>query len=1041
MNKALPKGNTIRSFLLTALLMLFVLLPVQAADGFSIVGKVVDAHTKKEVASARISVLNEQVAATSEEDGSFSIITTSKSALLIVSAYGYAARQVPVQGKNKVLVELYPDAFSARQYIDQPTAMSSLSDPDKTIAVTADEIIQKGFNGQLRAITRSGAVGQGSSLFIRGLNSINLNAQPLFVVDGVIRDNLYDVQSIHSGFFSNPLANLETSDIASITVLRDGSALYGSKGANGVILITTKRGSGQVTKIDLNISTGVTQTPGSFPMLEADDYRIYLSEMLGSAGLTNEEVQQLPYLNDDPTRSTYKRYHNNTHWQDEIYRNAVVQNYAINVNGGDDKAMYYFALGFANNDDVVKNSNFQRYNMRLNADLKLADNLSSAINIGFSRIDRSLIDDGVSPFTSPSWMTKIKSPFLSPYNFTYQGDLTDEYAFADIFNVGNPMAIIDHSINTVKQNSFNIGFKPVFTVNPYLTISEHFDYYMNKTNEDYYRPYLYTAPIYIQGIGDSYNARMSQVMRSNVIFSDTRVNYKRTFNKLHKVDATIGTRYIYNSYESDYVEGHNSKSNSSINLRGSFKNLVTDGINDNTKSLSHYLSADYAFDHRYFVTAGISLDASSRFGQETLGGMQMFGVSWGAFPSIQGAWLLSSESFMPQTDLLNMVKIKAGYSITGNDDIPNYQSRTYFNAQKLLGVASGIVLSNLANPQIQWETTGRANIGAELGMLNDRLRVDIDLYSSTTRDLLVLKSLPEVVGLTHYWKNEGSMRNTGFELGLNARVLNLSFLKWESALSIGHYKNEIIDLPNGEFITKVYDAEVISRVGESAGVFYGYKTQGVFATENDAQTAGLQMKNAQGQLVSFAAGDVIFEDHFADGIIDEKDKQVIGNPNPDFYGSFTNTFTSGNLSLQALFTFSLGNDIYNYARNVLEAQSDFSNQTRVSLSRWKADGQTTTQPKAVYGDPMGNARFSDRWIEDGSYLRLKSLTLSYKLPVSTDFIEGINLWVSASNLFTMTNYLGLDPEFSAGNAVLVQGIDAGLLPLSRQYAIGVKLNL
>ena len=482
MNKALPKGNTIRSFLLTALLMLFVLLPVQAADGFSIVGKVVDAHTKKEVASARISVLNEQVAATSEEDGSFSIVTASKSALLIVSAYGYTARQVPVQGMSKVLVELYPDVFSARQYIDQPSAMSTLSEPDKTVAVTADEIIQKGFNGQLRAIARSGAVGQGSSLFIRGLNSINLNAQPLFVVDGVIRDNLYDVQSIHSGFFSNPLANLETSDIASITVLRDGSALYGSKGANGVILISTKRGSGQVTKIDLNISTGITQTPGSYPMMEADDYRIYLSEMLGSAGLTNEEVQQLPYLNDDPTRSTYKRYHNNTNWQDEIYRNAVVQNYAINVNGGDDKAMYYFALGFANTDDVVKNSNFQRYNMRLNADLKLADNLSSAINIGFSRIDRSLIDDGVSPFTSPSWMTKIKSPFLSPYNFTYQGDLTDEYAFADIFNVGNPMAIIDHSINTVKQNSFNIGFKPVLTVNPYLTISEHFDYYMNKTN-------------------------------------------------------------------------------------------------------------------------------------------------------------------------------------------------------------------------------------------------------------------------------------------------------------------------------------------------------------------------------------------------------------------------------------------------------------------------------------------------------------------------------------------------------------------------------
>ena len=285
------------------------------------------------------------------------------------------------------------------------------------------------------------------------------------------------------------------------------------------------------------------------------------------------------------------------------------------------------------------------------------------------------------------------------------------------------------------------------------------------------------------------------------------------------------------------------------------------------------------------------------------------------------------------------------------------------------------------------------------------------------------------------------MTNKGYEVSANLKVLNFKNLKWELGASVGHYKNVITSLPNGEYTTSVYKGEVLTRVGESAGVFYGYKTAGVFSTTVQAQIANLKIINTDGSYNSFGAGDMIFVDVNGDHIIDAKDKQVIGNPNPDFYGTFSSKISYKRFTLNGLFTYSLGNDIYNYQRSQLEAGSDFSNQTSAMLRRWTAEGQVTNQPQANYGDLLGNSRFSDRWIEDGSYIRLKTVSLSYDLPIKSNFIEGISFWISANNLFTMTHYLGQDPEVSAGNSVYFQGVDNGLTPLTKSYYLGIKLNL
>ena len=435
------------------------------------------------------------------------------------------------------------------------------------------------------------------------------------------------------------------------------------------------------------------------------------------------------------------------------------------------------------------------------------------------------------------------------------------------------------------------------------------------------------------------------------------------------------------------------------------------------------------------------MDGSSRFGSETTGGFSLFGHSWGVFPSLNGSWLISSEKFMRNVHAISLLKFRVGYGITGNDDIHDYQTETYFSSIRFKDVANGVVLTNLANPQIQWETTGRANLGLDMGLFNDRLTLSVDVYSSNTSNLLVLKQFQDIAGLDSYWTNGGKLSNKGIEFSANAKLLNLKNLHWELGLSVGHYINKITELPNGNYTTSVYGGEILTSVGNPAGVFYGYKTKGVFATEAQATASNLKKMNANGTYSYFGAGDVIFDDVHKDGIIDAQDKQIIGNPNPKLYGTISNKFSYKKLTLSALFTYSYGNDVYNYQRSQLEAGIDYSNQSTAMLSRWVTEGQITSQPKAVYGDPMGNSRFSDRWIEDGSYIRLKTIMLSYNIPIKSNFIEGVNIWLSANNVFTLTKYTGADPEFSAQNSVLFQGVDPGLVPMSRSYYIGLKFNL
>jgi hypothetical protein len=438
------------------------------------------------------------------------------------------------------------------------------------------------------------------------------------------------------------------------------------------------------------------------------------------------------------------------------------------------------------------------------------------------------------------------------------------------------------------------------------------------------------------------------------------------------------------------------------------------------------------------------MEASSRFGSDVSDGFKMAGVVWGLFPSVNAAWIMSNEPWFRRNRWVNYLKLNVGFDKTGNDDIDVSASRTYFQASLLLNALDGVTVGNIGNTSLQWETTRRLSAGVDATFFDQRLSLSGHYFKSWTSDLLSEEDIAYVTGLDQSWCNVGALENQGFDLTLNVKALNRRNWKLEVGASVGHYKNEVTELPNSgrSLTTTLYGATVLTQIGSPVGLFYGYKTDGVYSTTEEARADGYYQVTETGTRQYFSAGDVRFVNASDDSKeINDKDRVVIGDPNPDLYGNIYAHLKYKQWGLNMAFNYCLGNDVFNYQRSILEGGNYFYNQTTAMQRRWTGEGQVTDIPKITYEDPMGNARFSDRWIEDGSYMRLKNVTLSYDWNIGANYIQGITFWVAANNLFTLTKYLGSDPESSAGNSVLCQGIDRGLLASGRSFSLGLKINL
>lgn len=1012
---------------------------------YKVKGRIIDAVTKKGFAGARVTTPNLNVSAMTDENGNYEIGVPDLSVALYVEAPGYSRQVVPVKGRNEVDVSLF--TVSGHAYYDDGMSVSdgeAVVDGFTSGTLSMTDDMTSLLNGQLRAISHSGDPGSSSSFFIRGYNSVNLSAQPLFVVDGVIWQMQDQVASAVDNYYNNPLTLLDPSDIEKVTILKNGSAVWGAKGANGVVLIDTKRAREMATQIEANISMGF-QTPfESLPLMGAAAYRRYATDIM--SGMKRDEVEGFQFTNDDPTRSFYRAVHNDTKWTNEINKTSFIQNYGVSVAGGDDIALYRFSLGYAKNDGNIDGTSFNRLNVRFNSDIKLTEDFKIQTDISYAQTGHKVVFEGLDGMRSPYFLSLVKSPLYAPWQYNDNGTFSGRLTDVDELNVGNPLALTGEDVPELDKYRFNLNLRPSYQITDRLEVAALFGISYDKENENLFIPDagVSNEPLY-NDKGEIYATALNEVRnlmaRQTSMSVDGYLAWQILKDWRHDLNARIGGRFYNTYYRYTMGQGYNTGNDYMTALSNTNSDLRTlTGHEYTDRNAAWYFNADYAYRHRYFFNVGMSLETSSRFGREA-GGLDLCGVSWGYFPSVSGAWLVSSEKFMRNVDFINNLKVRVAYTMSGNDNLPLFANRSYFTSTSFVKDATGLVLANIGNEKLKWETTARTNIGLDFSMFSNRLAVNADVFFSRTKDLVTRRPLNDEAGLEYFWDNNGVLKNNGLEVAVKVRALDMRDFKLNIGATVGHYKNEVTSLENGSFITEVCDGQVLTGIGRPVGVFYGYLTDGVYSTSQEAAEAGLAILSSSGQRVPFQAGDMRFIDVKKDGIINEEDRVVIGDPNPDIYGNFDLNFQWKNLELGALFTYSLGNDAYNALRASLESGKSLYNQSVFMENRWMANGQQTDIPRATYDDPMGNSRFSDRWIEDASYLKFKRLMLTYHVPMRQNFIQSLSVWAAVNNVCTLTKYLGVDPEFSYSTSVLEQGIDGGLTPQSRSFQLGVNINL
>jgi len=1026
-------------------------------------GKVTDAVTGEPLAGVKVRSFNNSFyAAMTDEEGKYTIsvptFVTSLSAVL--ESYNFSQVSINERSEGvdfKLYEERYLPDYDAKMYASRSVSSSEYG---TSTAWSPDQEVQNRFGGDVRSISRTGIPGMGNSMFIEGFHSINASSQPLIVIDGVIHDMMYNSTMMHNGYYTNPLANINMDDIKDIKVLKNGTAIYGAQGANGVIMITTKRNTVFTTRIDVNISGGVELIPATPEVMNADQYRAYASGLLKNSG---SKLENFKFLQTDPNYYYYNMYHNNTDWKDIVYREALSQNYGIHIQGGDEVANYNLSVGYMQSEATLKKNDVNRFNIRFNSDIVLTDKLTTRFDVAYANLKRNLRDDGLTPefqanaISSPNILSHIKSPFVAPYDFSTDGKMSEFISDADDYlnealgskaSLANPLGLLTYgnalNKNRVDNTDVNIAINPVWHVNRDLTIEELFGYSTLSCSEIYYTAVQGMPQYYVTNIGNVQNGRGTCFYKHNAVSSDTRVNWALPLGS-HRFDIFGGVRYMSDNFKNSSTYGYNSDNDKTPDRATNFPDA--EGVDDTWKSLNWYANVDYNYREKYYLQGSFALQSSSRFGKDADAGLKMFGVTWGFFPSIQGAWVISNENWFRPNRGINMLKINAGFEAVGNDAYDNNAAFTYMGGRPFLRQkAEGIGIENIGNSKLRWESTNRFNAGFEGNFFANRLNVKFNYFRSKTSNLVTLGTIAYVSGIQDYWTNDGALKNEGFDVAATLKAVNTAKFKLELGGSMGHYKNEITQLPGNvnAIETEAYGGTIQTAIGSPLGVFYGYKTNGVYSNTAEAQSENLGIVDKAGNKVNFAAGDMRFIDQNGDQLITEVDRVIIGDPNPDIYGNLrANLFFGKYVTVGVNFNYSLGNDIYNYHRAILEGGNQFFNQSTAICRRWIAENQVTDIPQAVYNDPMGNSRFSDRWIEDGSYLKLKNITVSYKLPLSPDakYLQGVTIWAAANNLLTFSKYLGVDPEVSCSNSSMLQGIDAGYTPSGRSFNLGVKINL
>lgn len=1032
------------------LLIALVSLPVAAQRTYTITGTVVDPYDGSPIEGAVVSATNLGQSVTTDANGTFKAELSSLKGELNVWYPGYYTKVIPVNGRTSFSVILIPEnKYGYTDYVLTPNTVTPGQDKNTNTysrqskdftASTVD--VEKTFTNipGLYVAEKSGMPGEGSFFQIRGNRTANADGMPLIVLNGQPYFGSTDISGVVNGYSTSLFSALNAQDIASVSVLKGADAAkYGSLAANGVIAIETERAIDLDTRVEFIGQYGVDLNQSKLPTLSVKDYKNYVS-MLGLTDGNYEDMDDLlvdfPYLSQDP--SVYVNpylYTNNTDWQDEIYSPGFVTDNTLKIKGGDAIAKYDLSIGYKRKEGQVKNTDYNRYYARLNSDINLSRNLVFTSSLSLAYINSNLQEQGLSLETNPLLAALRKAPLLSPYAIDDDGKVLPEYAPVRndtglvVTNnaVSNPLSLVDNvrAKNTIYdvQALFGLNGK----IKEHWTLGVTAGLYYYKKNESVFIPGVTEQSIMPLQNGLAENtSRDGETELRNFYFA-ARAGYDQTFSGMHNLKGSIGVQSAINSSEYDYAQGINSANDYYYLLGNTSSNVgrVVSGYMDKFNWVNINANVNYTYNHLVGVGVTLASDYASSFGNDA--------PAMAVFPSVNAAFYAKNAPGVRDVDFINQLTLRAEYVTTGNSRFSSSLSK-YAYSQSSFRALSGLVRAGIANTDLKWETDRTFDVGVDFSMWNNRIDASIDYYNGNTSDVIMLRGISSVFGTSSMYDNIGTLKNEGVEVGFQFAPVYTKNFQWYIGATLAHNKNRLTSLDgNANIITEMSDGSaIISEVGQPLYSFYGYETAGVFATDEEAAAANL--KTPAG--VAFGAGDMHFVDQDGNGIIDEKDRVNLGSADPNIYGSIYTTLRYKNFELSVNFGYSQGNKAYNAVRRIGESMSDYGNQLSSTNRRWQSNGDVTSIPKATYGDPMENNRFSDRWIEDASYLKLKEIYVSYKF----NFLRGTTIFASAENVCTFTKYLGLDPETYYSYDSSMRGFDYGKISLPRSFKVGVKLE-
>jgi len=671
-------------------------------------------------------------------------------------------------------------------------------------------------------------------------------------------------------------------------------------------------------------------------------------------------------------------------------------------------------------------------------------------NLSNTRYD--LKDGATFPQGSPLLTALHKSPLLSPYAYDQDGKQTVEYQDANPFGVSNPSVIMDNGINNIKTNNFLTSFRLEGDLTPRLKANSILGYNYVNSGESSFMPDQGLELFYENRVDEIYNYAWSMKNLLSTIYNNTYLSYRIRTGKAGELSLAGGAILDMNKWEEDFGLAMNSNRNDEYkSLQSGITNLrEKGGANEKWNRLSFYGTGMYTYKDKYILNAGINTQFSSRLGKSVPQGDGIVFIGeepFGVFYSTGVAWRLSQEVFMQGLNWLEDLKLRFNWGTSGNDDVGNVAGMRYYSTV-VFQRSSGFIPGNMSDNSLGYEKNEQMNAGLDLSLIRNRFGLSLDLYRITTTDMLIHDPVSSFTGFHYIPENGCDLLTKGWEVQANLRVIKGPNLTWDIMLNLAGFENIITKIKNDEIITAFEGGQFISREGESLLNFYGYLYDGVYSDKEEALDAGLVTETG----IPFRAGDAIFRDLDGrdpesaellgdrDGRIDPSDRTLIGSPFPELFGGVFSQFSWKRWSLLAHVSFVYGNEVFNYMRYQNESMSSLANQSTYTLNRWQFDGQQTNVPRALWEDPVGNSAFSSRWIEDGSYVKLSNLALSYRLPDDLVFLKNAEVFVSAQNLFTVSGYLGYHPEFSYSFQNLEQGIDYGLMPHTRSYMLGFKLG-